>query len=160
LVKRASLILSFCAVLIAVFAMIGGANPYDFAPFGAAQYGEVPPLGVSQYGGALQYGVAEAPQYDAAGGGQIMMASYYDYSHAGSPTASGALYDPAAFTAAHKTMPFGTQLLVSHEGASVQVTVNDRGPYADGLDIDLSGAAADAIGLTSLGVAPVEVVVL
>jgi rare lipoprotein A (peptidoglycan hydrolase) len=160
LVKRASLILSFCAVLIAVFAMIGGANPYDFAPFGAAQYGEVPPLGVSQYGGALQYGVAEAPQHDAAGGGQIMMASYYDYSHAGSPTASGALYDPAAFTAAHKTMPFGTQLLVSHEGASVQVTVNDRGPYADGLDIDLSGAAADAIGLTSLGVAPVEVVVL
>jgi rare lipoprotein A len=57
-------------------------------------------------------------------------------------------------------MPFGTQLLVSHGGASVQVTVNDRGPYVDGRDIDLSGAAADAIGLTSLGVAPVEVVVL
>ena len=161
MVKRASLILSFCAVLIAVFAMIGGTNPYpdEFAPFGAAQYGEVPPLGVSQYGGDLQYGVAEAPQYDVSGG-QIMMASYYDYSHAGSPTASGELYDPAAFTAAHRTMPFGTQLLVSHGGASVQVTVNDRGPYADGLDIDLSGSAADAIGLTSLGVAPVKVVVL
>jgi rare lipoprotein A len=86
-----------------------------------------------------------------------MMASYYDYSHAGSPTASGELYDPAAFTAAHKILPFGTQLLVSHGGASVQVAVNDRGPYADGLDIDLSGAAADAIGLTNLGVAPVEV---
>ena len=141
--------------------MIGGANPYPdgFAPFGATQYGEVPPLGASQYGGSLQYGVAEAPQYDV-GGGQIMMASYYDYSHAGHPTASGELYDPTAFTAAHKTMPFGTQLLVSHGGASVQVTVNDRGPFADGLDIDLSGAAADAIGLTSLGVAPVEVTVL
>lgn len=141
--------------------MIGGANPYphDFAPFGDGQYGEVSPIGVSQYGGALQYGVAEAPQYDVVGG-QIMMASYYHYSHAGHPTASGEIYDPAAFTAAHKTMPFGTQLLVSHGGASVQVTVNDRGPYADGLDIDLSGAAADAIGLTNLGVAPVEVVVL
>jgi rare lipoprotein A len=161
LVKRASLILSFCAVLIAVFAMIGGANPYpnDFAPFGAAHYGEVPPLGTPQYGGAPQYGVAESPQYDLAGG-QIMIASYYDYSHAGSPTASGQLYDPAAFTAAHKILPFGTQLLVSHGGASVQVAVNDRGPYADGLDIDLSGAAADAIGLTNLGVAPVEVEVL
>jgi Lytic transglycolase len=161
LVKRASLILSFCVVLIAVFAMIGRANPYpgDFVPFGAAQYDEVPPLGVSQYGGAPQYGVAKAPQYDVAGG-QIMMASYYDYSHAGLPTASGEFYDPAGFTAAHKTMPFGTQLLVSHGGASVQVTVNDRGPYADGLDIDLSGAAADALGLTSFGVAPVEVVVL
>ena len=147
------MILPFCAVLIAFFAMIGGANPYpgDLAPFGATQYGEVPPLGASQYGGALQYDVA---------GGQIMMASYYDYSHAGFPTASGELYDPAALTAAHKTMPFGSQLLVSHGGASVQVTVNDRGPYADGMDIDLSGAAADAIGLTSLGVAPVEVVVL
>ena len=146
--------------MIAVFAMIGGANPYpdDFAPFGAEQYGEVPPLGVSQYGGDLQYG-GEVPQYGIAGG-QIMMASYYDYSHAGLPTASGELYDPAAFTAAHKTMPFGTQLLVSHGGASVQVAVNDRGPYVDGRDIDLSGAAADAIGLTSLGVAPVEVVVL
>jgi len=141
--------------------MIGGANPYpdEFAPFGATQYGEAPPLGASQYGGGLQHGVTEAPQYDLAGG-QIMMASYYDYSHAGSPTASGELYDPAAFTAAHKTMPFGTQLLVSHGGASVQVTVNDRGPFADGLDIALSGAAADAIGLTSLGVTTVEVVVL
>ena len=155
------MILSFCAVLIAVFAMIGGANPYpdEFSPFGATQYSEDPPLGTSQYGGALRYGAAEAPQYDLAGG-QIMMASYYDYSHAGFPTASGELYDPAAFTAAHKTMPFGTQLLVNHGGASVQVTVNDRGPYADGLDIDLSGAAADAIGLTNLGVALVEVVVL
>jgi hypothetical protein len=93
-------------------------------------------------------------------GGELWMASYYGYSHAGSPTASGELYDPAAFTAAHKSMPFGSQLLVSHGDASVQVTVNDRGPFADGLDIDLSWAAADSIGLTSLGVAPVEVVVL
>ena len=137
------------------------ANPYPggVAPFGAAEYGEVAPFEAAQYGGALQYGVIEAPQYEVADG-QIMMASYYDYSHTGSPTASGEPYDPAGFTAAHRTMPFGTQLLVSHGGASVQVTVNDRGPYADGLDIDLSGAAAEAIGLTSLGVAPVEVVVL
>ena len=160
MVKRASLILSFCVVFIAVFAMIGAANPYpeDLVPFGAAQYGEVPPLGVSQYGGDLQYG-GEVSQYDATGG-QIMMASYYDYSHAGFPTASGELYDPGAFTAAHRTMPFGTQLRVGYGGNSTVVTVNDRGPYADGLDIDLSGAAAEAIGLTGPGVAPVEVTVL
>ena len=79
-----------------------GANPHpgDLAPFGATQYGEVPPLGASQYDGALQYAVAEAPQYYVAGG-QIMMASYYDYSHVGFPTASGELYDPTALTAAH-----------------------------------------------------------
>ena len=113
---------------------------------------------------SIWYDVFGIQQCGPAGGqpagGELWMASYYGYSHAGSPTASGELYDPAAFTAAHRTMPFGTQLLVSHGGASVQVTVNDRGPYADGLDIDLSRSAADAIGLTSLGVAPVEVVVL
>jgi peptidoglycan lytic transglycosylase len=75
-------------------------------------------------------------------------------------TASGVPFDPQGFTAAHRTMPFGTQLLVSHGGNSVQVTVNDRGPYVDGIDLDLSQAAADTIGLTDLGVAPVEVTVL
>jgi hypothetical protein len=112
-------------------------------------------FGIEQCGPASGQPIGGQPA-----GGELWMASYYGYSHAGSPTASGELYDPAAFTAAHKTMPFGTQLLVSHGGASAQVTVNDRGPFADGLDIDLSGAAADSIGLTSLGVAPVEVVVL
>ncbi|MDP8950804.1 MAG: septal ring lytic transglycosylase RlpA family protein [Actinomycetota bacterium] len=57
-------------------------------------------------------------------------------------------------------MPFGTPLLVSREGNSVVVTVNDRGPYVDGIDIDLSQAAAETIGLTGPGVAPVEVSVL
>jgi rare lipoprotein A (peptidoglycan hydrolase) len=140
--------------MILVFLMIdASADPYmdEAAPFGAAQYNEVFPFGAAEYSGAPQYGVAE---------GQIMMASYYGYSHAGNMTASGVPFDPQGFTAAHKTMPFGTQLLVSHGGNSVQVTVNDRGPYVDGIDLDLSQAAADTIGLTDLGVAPVEVTVL
>jgi rare lipoprotein A (peptidoglycan hydrolase) len=142
------------------------ANPYSdgLAPFGASQYDDVTPLFDasqydSQFGVVPQYDIAEVPQYSVPGS-QTMMASYYDYSHAGSLTASGEPYDPGGFTAAHKTMPFGTQLLVSRGGNSVQVTVNDRGPYADGVDLDLSGAAADAIGLTDLGVALVEVTVL
>jgi hypothetical protein len=154
LTKRASLIVSFSAILLLAFLMIDAwANPYmdGIAPFGAAQYDEVPPFGATQYGGAPQYDVAE---------GQIMMASYYGYSHAGNLTASGVPFDPQGFTAAHRTMPFGTQLLVSHGGNSVQVTVNDRGPYVDGIDLDLSQAAADTIGLTDLGVAPVEVTIL
>ena len=160
--RRASLIVSFWAVSILVFVVIDArANPFTggIAPFGVSQYGEAPPLGVSQYGGAPSLGVTEAPRYEVAGG-QIMMASYYGYSHAGDMTASGVPFDPAGFTAAHRTMPLGTQLLVSHGGNSVQVTVNDRGPYVDGIDIDLSQAAADMIGLTTLGVAPVEVTVL
>ena len=149
--KRASLIVSFWAVSILIFVVIDArANPYT---------GGIAPIGASQYGGALQYGAAEVPLYDVAGG-QIMMASYYDYSHAGNMTASGVPFDPAGYTAAHQTLPFGTQLLVSYGGSSVQVTVNDRGPFVAGRDIDLSQAAADAIGLTGAGVAPVQVTVL
>lgn len=161
--KRASLVVSFWVVSIVFVAMIDAdANPYDFTdgilPFGASQYGEVPLYGgVPQYGGVSQPGVV--PQQGIAGS-QIMMASYYGYSHAGNMTASGVPFDPNGFTAAHKTMPLGTPLLVSYGGKSVEVIVNDRGPYVDGIDIDLSQAAAEAIGLTGPGVAPVDVVVL
>ena len=93
-------------------------------------------------------------------GGELWMASYYGYSHAGSPTASGEPFNPEGFTAAHKTLPFGSQLRVGYGGNSTVVTVNDRGPYIDGRDVDLSQAAAETIGLTGPGVAPVEVNVL
>jgi rare lipoprotein A len=156
-VKRASLIVSFWAALFLSFAIVDAPALPDGAvdgilPFGASQYGAVPQDGTVPQNN-------EAPQYDVADG-QIMMASYYDYSHAGNLTANGEIFDPMGFTAAHRTMPFGTRLLVSYGGNSTVVTVNDRGPYVEGIDIDLSQAAADAIGLTNLGVAPVEVTVL
>ena len=110
---------------------------YDSSGYGSSQYGS------SQYGT-----------------GEVMMASYYGYELAGSPTASGEPFDPEGYTAAHKTMPLGTQLEVSYGGSSVNVVVNDRGPYVAGRDIDLSQGAADAIGLTAAGSAPVEVSVL
>ena len=111
--------------------------------------------GSSQYSGASQY--AGSSQY---GGGDVMMASYYGYELAGSPTASGEPFNPEGYTAAHKTMPLGTQLEVSYGGSSVNVVVNDRGPYVAGRDLDLSQGAAEAIGLTAAGSAPVEVSVL
>ena len=91
---------------------------------------------------------------------QTMITSYLDYSHAGTMTASGEPFDPEGFTAAHRALPLGTRLLVSYGGRSVQVTVNDRGPYTAGLDLDLSLAAAREIGLTDAGIAPVRVRVL
>ncbi len=106
--------------------------------------------------GIQQCGPASGPP----AGGELWMASYYGYSHAGSPTASGEPFNPEEFTAAHKTLPFGAQLRVSYGGNSTVVTVNDRGPYVDGRDVDLSQAAAETIGLTGPGVAPVEVTVL
>lgn len=93
-------------------------------------------------------------------GDQPMVASYYGSELAGNPTASGEAFDPEEYTAAHRTMPFGTRLLVNREGSSVTVTVNDRGPHVPGRDLDLSRAAAESIGLDGPGVGPVDVSVL
>ena len=84
------------------------------------------------------------------------LSSWYGPGFSGLPTASGEPYDPFGYTAAHKTMPLGTELLVSYGGNSVEVTVNDRGPYVGERELDLSQGAAEAIGLTQAGVDYVE----
>lgn len=89
-----------------------------------------------------------------------MDASYYGHELEGSPTASGVPFDPEGYTAAHKTLPLGTRLQVSHGGESVEVTINDRGPYVTGRDLDLSLAAARELGLTGAAEAPVRVTTL
>lgn len=85
-------------------------------------------------------------------------AAYYDKNYKGK-TASGELYDRAKFTAAHKTLPFGTKLKVTdpRSGRSVVVVVNDRGPFTPGRVIDLSLAAATSIGMIARGVIPVNI---
>jgi rare lipoprotein A len=87
------------------------------------------------------------------------MASYYGYGHEGNPTASGEPYEPGRYTAAHKSLPLGTELRVAYGGEAVEVVVNDRGPFVEGRDIDLSLAAAEEIGLVGPGTAPVRVTV-
>lgn len=79
------------------------------------------------------------------------MASYYG-NESGSRTASGQRMNANAMTAAHRTLPFGTQVRVTHGGRSVVVTINDRGPFVRGRVLDLSTGAARAIGLTGVGV--------
>ena len=79
------------------------------------------------------------------------MASYYG-NESGSKTASGARFNQNAMTAAHRSLPFGTKLRVTHGGRSVVVTINDRGPFIRGRVLDLSTGAARAVGLTGAGV--------
>src|SRR5216684_2608574 len=79
------------------------------------------------------------------------IASYYG-NESGSKTASGQRFNQNALTCAHRSLPFGTKLRVTHGGRSVVVTVNDRGPFVRGRVLDLSTGAARAIGLTSAGV--------
>jgi peptidoglycan lytic transglycosylase len=79
------------------------------------------------------------------------MASYYG-NESGRKTASGQRFNQNAMTCAHRSLPFGTKLRVTHGGQSVIVTVNDRGPFIRGRVLDLSTGAARAIGLTAAGV--------
>src|SRR6478672_12752742 len=79
------------------------------------------------------------------------MASYYG-NESGSRTASGQRFNQNAMTAAHRSLPFGTKLRVTHRGQSVVVTINDRGPFIRGRVLDLSTGAARAIGLTGAGI--------
>jgi len=79
------------------------------------------------------------------------IASWYDCATPGQCsrskiTANGERFNPNALTAAHKTLPFGTKLRVTHKGRSVIVRINDRGPFVKGRHIDLSRAAARKIG--------------
>ncbi len=80
------------------------------------------------------------------------LASWYGPGFEGLPTATGEPYDPFGYTAAHKTLPFGTELEVRYGANSVKVTVNDRGPYVGERELDLSQGAAEALGLTQYGV--------
>ncbi|MDO8718301.1 MAG: septal ring lytic transglycosylase RlpA family protein [Polaromonas sp.] len=85
-------------------------------------------------------------------------ASWYGPRFHGRLTASGERYDMYALTAAHKTLPFGTVVRVRSEvlGREVDVRINDRGPFAPGRVIDVSRAAAEALGLVGVGVAEVS----
>ena len=87
------------------------------------------------------------------------VASFYG-NESGSQTASGQRFNQNAMTCAHRSLPFGTKLRVTHGGQSVVVTVNDRGPFIRGRVLDLSTAAARAVGLTSAGVGRVTAEVI
>jgi murein L,D-transpeptidase YcbB/YkuD len=88
---------------------------------------------------------------DAASNAQIVAATWYGNEFRGSRTASGEVFNPEGLTAAHKSLPFGTCLVVGNPrtGRSVIVRVNDRGPFTEGMTLDLSAGAARVIGMHS-----------
>ena len=93
---------------------------------------------------------------------QSGLASWYG-SEQGHETSSGERFDPHQLTAAHRHLPFGTIVRVTNRlnGSSVEVRINDRGPWGDGdRIIDLSSAAADVLQMKGAGVVPVEIEVI
>ena len=98
-------------------------------------------------GAAPAFAAGKSPSHGFSG-----VAAYYDKNYHGR-TAAGDVYDPHKFTAAHRTLPFGTRLKVTDRrtGRTVEVTVNDRGPFTRGRVLDLSLAAAKQLHMLGRG---------
>ena len=115
-----------------------------FAPFDDPAIVPAPPAPAGSFGTVLGSGVA----------------SWYGPGFAGRRTASGERFNPSEYTAAHRTLPFGSKVRVTMGGRSVVVRINDRGPFHGGRVIDLSQAAAEELGLRRAGSGRVELALL
>lgn len=102
--------------------------------------------------------IASQPSYETIASG---MASYYGKELAGNRTASGERFNPAALTAAHRTLPLGSKVRITNpkNGNSVIVRINDRGPFHSSRLIDLSEEAARQLGIRATGSGVVELAI-
>ena len=110
----------------------------------------------------VEAGSGAAPRSDLPTNVYIGAASWYGPGFNGKKTASGEIFDETKLTAAHRTIPLGHKARITHlgNGKSVEVLINDRGPYVEGRMIDLSHAAAKALGMIKNGIAKVQVELL
>ena len=106
--------------------------------------------------------VTSPPVPPTTGLEEVGFASWYGTQHQGRRTASGEVFDMNRLTAAHRTLPFGTRLLVTNRDTSrsTEVRVNDRGPFVDGRILDVSYAAARQLGAVGTGIFPVRLRVI
>ncbi len=109
-----------------------------------------------------QSGAPETVPATPPASGETGIASWYGHPYHGRASASGEIYDMEQMTAAHRTLPFGAMVRVHDldNQMSVDVRINDRGPFVDGRVIDLSHAAARAIGMLGPGTARVQLEIL
>ena len=88
------------------------------------------------------------------------VASWYGEKYRGRHTANGEVFSPDEYTAAHKTLPFGTRLLVKNGPNKVIVRVNDRGPFIEGRELDLARAAFEELAQKEAGLITVDYQIL
>jgi rare lipoprotein A len=98
--------------------------------------------------------VARADVLVSPGSTKVGDASWYGRQFENRPTATGDRFDPYAMTCAHRTLPLGTRVMVTNlrNGRSVMLTINDRGPYRHGRELDVSLGAARALGFSKRGI--------
>lgn len=170
--SRAALLVALAAVPLSQSAAQQAAPALDTATPFASHFTEVvAPLGTDEQGielalpgdavdlDSFEPPVEAAPIGTSLGSG---VASYYGRQFHGRRTASGETFDMHAFTAAHRTLPFGSMVRLTNpsNGRSVTVRINDRGPFSRGRTIDVSRAAAEELGLIARGHGTVELELL
>ncbi|MBZ6377422.1 hypothetical protein B5C34_05015 [Pacificimonas flava] len=166
---RIAAILLFVAASLMMFRLLSAPEPVaDDGPvlLGAGKAGvDLPEPAAEELAAAEASAEAALPDADVAapaspaGEGQ---ASYYGPGLEGNPTASGETFDPEKLTAAHRSLPIGSMVRVTHSrsGESVTVRINDRGPFHGNRIIDLSVAAARELGMLNSGTARVRLELL
>ncbi|MCG6122802.1 MAG: septal ring lytic transglycosylase RlpA family protein [Microvirga sp.] len=117
---------------------------------------------VSPDAAAEKPGSAQSASYSALPEGAKLQSGKASFYRHGSRTANGERFDPSGMTAAHRTLPFGSRVRVVHDatGRSVDVRINDRGPFTGGRVIDLAQGAAQRLGMIASGVAQVSIYVI
>lgn len=105
-------------------------------------------------------GNSQEPGEESGNGTIVGYATYYGPGFHGKKTASGEVFDMYGMTCAHRTLPFGTMLIVTNlsNNKSVKVRVNDRGPFVEGRILDLSYGAAKKIGIDGKELVRIEIV--
>jgi len=148
--RRPAAGLAAAAVLAVLLAACGSVDPEQAGYAGRPHAGAYPQAGPSA-------GASAAAQYDAVG-----TASWYGKPYHGRRTASGEVYNMHRLTAAHRTLPFGTRVVVTNleNGRTVIVTINDRGPFKGNRVIDVSQKAAGQLGFLSQGLTRVGMRIL
>lgn len=144
------IVLAACAVCLPLSGLSASAGADDGAADSFVPIIAEPVIDIAQ--------PAPAATRPIAGGS----ASYYAAKFEGRATANGERYRAGEYTAAHRSLPFGSKVLVTNpaNGRSVTVRINDRGPFTAGRVIDVSRAAANELGLIARGHAPVELEVI
>jgi rare lipoprotein A len=155
MVRRDVASLCFAGVIAFDILLIGAAGMWPKVPMTAPSAIVTLALEPLEQQPALDTGSAP----DGADADQTGVASWYGDHWRGRTTASGKPFDERKLTAAHRTLPLNTRVRVTNlkTGRSVEVTITDRGPYADGRLIDLSKAAAKKLGMVKEGLVPVRI---
>ena len=120
-------------------------------------------VGTASYGAGWKAGINEAtpmPTQTHRLDPSLMVASWYGKAFHGRTTSSGEKFNAQGFTAASRTLPFGTRLLIGLKGKWVETRITDRGPQDPNRDLDLSEGAAEALGMKEAGLAIVSVIEL